>query len=48
MFEAHHTTKKAKSKSRYGGGMAEVLTSPPALGDAARRIDSFIFGFIST
>jgi hypothetical protein len=30
-FEAHHTTKKAKSKPRYGGGMVEVLASPPAL-----------------
>jgi hypothetical protein len=30
-FEAHHTTKKAKSKPRCGGGMAEMLTSPPAL-----------------
>jgi hypothetical protein len=31
-FEAHHTTKKAKSKPRCGGGMAEVIASPPALG----------------
>jgi hypothetical protein len=32
IFEAHHTTKKVKSKPRCGGEMAEVLTSPPTLG----------------
>jgi hypothetical protein len=31
IFEAHHTTKKAKPKPMYGGGMAELLSSPPAL-----------------
>jgi hypothetical protein len=31
-FEAHNTTKKAQSKPRCGGGLAEVLASPPALG----------------
>jgi hypothetical protein len=30
-FEAHHTTKKAKSKPRCGGGIVEVLTSPADL-----------------